>query len=156
MSSIIEHIYRSEWLNAGSNSFIPEPGVDLFYSYTTCNSTDAGWEEFKAVGANNQVLGGIPIISTASYVVSPMVYKTDINGEVLVAGSPEYKNDSVPFEGVYISYMEELMSLSKGDIAINYTHRSNSADNMYPTSAGTAAVQDVADGLLDMAIGPYW
>jgi hypothetical protein len=121
-TSSIECIYHSEWLNAGSNSFIPEPGVDLFYSYTTCNSTDAGWEEFKAVGANNQVLGGIPIISTASYVVSPMVYKTDINGEVLVAGSPEYKNDSVPFEGVYISYMEEL---------INYTNRSNSADNMY-------------------------
>jgi hypothetical protein len=113
-------------------------------------------EAYKESGTNVQVLGGIPIISTASYVVSPMIYKTDANGDLLIAGSAEYKNDSVPFEGVYIDYMKQLIGVANGDIAIKYTHRSATADHMYPESAGTAAVQDVADGLLDMAIGPYW
>ena len=153
-----ERVESSSFFNSEANLFYPDSGkVDLFYSYTTCNSSSADWADFLANGKANSVLRGVPIVSTASYVVTPMAYKTGADGAVLTSDdSPEYLNDTHPFKGVYIDYMEELIGVSNNDIVVNYTHRSKSADAMHPQSAGTAAIQDVADGLLDMAVGPYW
>ncbi|KAL3779463.1 hypothetical protein ACHAWO_006448 [Cyclotella atomus] len=154
-----ERVYRSEYFGSSQQVFFQEEaGIDLYYSYTTCNSTGADWEAYKKEEATiDYVLGNIAIVSTPIYVIYPMVFKNDANSVNLGTGSPEYKDDSVPFEGVYIDYAEELMRVSNGDIAmINYTHRSNAADLGYPSSPGTATVQDVADGLIDMAIGPFW
>jgi hypothetical protein len=130
----------------------------LFYSYATCNSTGADWEAYKKEEtALDMVLGNIAILSTPIYVIYPMVFKQNTNGEGLAIGSPEYKDDSIPFTGVYIDYAEKLMQVSNGDIAmINYTHRSNAADFGYPSSPGTATVQDVADGLIGMSILFIW
>jgi len=47
--------------------------------------------------------------------------------------------------------------LSGGDIRVlNITHRSKGSNVLHPTSSFTAAVQDVANGLADMSIGPFW
>lgn len=148
-----ERVYRSEYFGSSQQVFFQEEaGIDLYYSYTTCNSTGADWEAYKKEEATiDYVLGNIAIVSTPIYVIYPMVFKNDANGVNLGTGSPEYKDDSVPFEGVYIDYAEELMRVSNGDIAmINYTHRSNAADLGYPSSPGTATVQVVADGLIGM------
>lgn len=157
-----ERVHRSDYLGSTSELFFPdEDGADIFYSYTTCNSTGVDWETYKTEQAGihsvDKVLGGITIVSTPIYAITPMVYKRGTDGEILDKRAPEYKIDSVPFEGMYIEYARELMSITNGDIAmINYTHRSNSADVNHPDSPGTATVQDIADGLIDMAIGPFW
>ena len=39
---------------------------------------------------------------------------------------------------------------------MTYTHTSKASLKMYPTSSFTAAVQDVENGLVDMALGPFW
>ena len=47
--------------------------------------------------------------------------------------------------------------ISKGDIqSMNFTHRSRVSGIVHPASSFTAAVQDIEDGLVDMAVGPFW
>ena len=63
---------------------------------------------------------------------------------------------SIPFAGVYINYINEIVSISNGGIKdIAYTHQSKASDILHPTSF-TAAVQDIEDGLADMGVGPFW
>lgn len=154
-----ERVYRSDYFGASQEVFFPEAEkTDLFYSYATCNSTGADWSAYKKEEAKvDRIFGGVSISSTPLYVIAPMVFKHGANGEILAAGAPEYNDDSISFEGVYIDFMNEVIGVSNGDISmINYTHRSNAADVSYPSSPGTATVQDVADGLIDAAIGPFW
>lgn len=88
----------------------------------------------------------------------PMMYKRDVDsGEVLGFPGDEYYDNSVPFEGVYLDYVKSLQGVSDGDIQnITLTHRSRGGSLVHPYSSYTAAVQDVADGLVDMAVGPFW
>ena len=65
-------------------------------------------------------------------------------------------NESVPFEGATINFFNSLEDLADGDFSIAYTHGSKAANNLYPTSSYTAAIQDVEDGLVDLAVGPFW
>ena len=47
--------------------------------------------------------------------------------------------------------------ISNGDIqSMNFTHRSRVSGIVHPASSFTAAVQDIEDGLVDMAVGPFW
>jgi hypothetical protein len=39
---------------------------------------------------------------------------------------------------------------------MNFTHRSRVSGIVHPSSSFTAAVQDIEDGLVDMAVGPFW
>ena len=58
-----------------------------------------------------------------------------------------------------ISYMPPMLNkqISNGDIrSMDITHRSKVSGIVHPASSFTAAVQDVQDGLVDMAIGPFW
>jgi len=58
-----------------------------------------------------------------------------------------------------ISYMPSMLNkqISNGDIqSMELTHRSRVSGIVHPGSSYTAAVQDVQDGLVDMAIGPFW
>lgn len=63
---------------------------------------------------------------------------------------------SVPYEGVHINYVKALQEASDGDFTIDFIHGSRASRRVHPSSPGTAAVQDVADGLADIAIGPLW
>lgn len=63
---------------------------------------------------------------------------------------------SVPYKGVLPDFMQSLQDLSMGDINVTYTYGSRSSKLLYPFSAYTAAIQDIKDGLVDMAIGSYW
>ena len=154
-----ERVYRSIYFDESPEMYFPsDVPIDLFYSYTTCNSTALDGEMDKPT---HSVLGGVNIISLSSD-IPPMAYKRDDAGEIIRYSNSglwmnEYKNDSIPFEGFYIDYVKELMKLSNGDIAtVNYTHPSNNAKSMHPESSGTAVIQDIADGLVDMAVGPFW
>ena len=68
-----------------------------------------------------------------------------------------YFDDTIPFGGVYLDYMNDIVKLSNGDIQnVTYTHTSRASMKQYPSSKFTAAVQDVENGLVDMAVGPFW
>ena len=153
-----DRIYRSDYFGSSSGLIFEDSGgIDLYYSYTTCNSTGADWEKYKKEQLPaDKVLGAVSLVSLATNVM-PFGFKRGPTGDILNSTSPEYKNDSVPYQGVYIDYIEKLIGISNGDILmVNYTHRSNAASLINPTSTGTATVQDVADGLVDLAVGPYW
>ena len=85
------------------------------------------------------------------------MYKRDSNGDILIERGDEYYNDNIPYEGVYIHFAKQIMDLTGGDIkSMNFTHRSKVSDIEHPTSSFTAAIQDVKNGLVDMAVGPFW
>ncbi|KAL7528450.1 hypothetical protein ACHAWF_002562 [Thalassiosira exigua] len=140
-----------------SSYFPRESGVDLFYSYEACNSTAEDWPARGDVLERDEALGGIGVEATIPTYIYPSLFKRDGNEEILFAPGSEYFDDGVPFEGVYIDYMAQLMEISNGDIQnIAYRHRSRASSLDHPASRFTAAVQDVQDGLSDMAIGPFW
>lgn len=81
--------------------------------------------------------------------LSPLYLSSDIIFHTLC-------NGSVPYEGVHINFVRALEKISEGDFAVNFVHGSKSSRDLYPDAPGTAAVQDVADGLADIAVGPFW
>jgi len=146
-----ERVYRSDYFNIDS-------GVDVFYSYSTCNSTCDDWLGAVDGKVEPVNLGQITIKANIPRYVLPMMYKRDpISNEILNVMGSEYYDNSVPYEGVYPSFAEKIMKFSQGDIKnITYTHRSKVSSDLHPTSSFTAAVQDIQDGLVDMSVGPFW
>ena len=145
-----ERVYRSSY-------FPVESGVDAFYSYSTCNSTAEDWMN-RDDAVHENVLEGKFINAVVPTYVNPYLYKEHPEtGEALVSTGDEYLDDSIPFKGVYIDFMREIVELSDGDIkGIAYTHKSRGSSVVHPTSSFTAAVEDVQNGLVDMAVGPFW
>jgi len=139
--------------------FFVSNGDDLFYSYSTCNSTDS-FSNTDAATGNVQVVGGLSISADIPNFQFPMLNKQLDDGTLLYKkeeGDTRYFNDTIPFGGLYVDYLNTIKDLSNGDIQnVTYTHTSKASLKMYPTSSFTAAVQDVENGLVDMALGPFW
>ena len=55
---------------------------------------------------------------------------------------------SVPHEGVHIDFVKSLQDISGGDFAVEYIHGSRASRLAHPSSPGSAAVQDVVDGIV--------
>jgi len=147
-----ELIFRSDY-------FPIDTGVDLFYSFSTCNSTADNWlGHIDAEKEHITVLNGKSITATVPIYAHPYLYKRDpVTGNKLQKPGKEYYNDNIPFEGAYIDFVKNIVQLSAGDIKeLNYTYRSKGSDIVHPTSSFTASVRDIQGGLSDMAVGPFW
>ncbi|KAL7546227.1 hypothetical protein ACHAWF_009562 [Thalassiosira exigua] len=145
-----ERVYRSKYFDS-------ESGGDLFYSYTVCNSTAKDWFSVEPDVVGSTKLGGIALEVVVPSYKYPALFKRGDKGEVLTETGDEYYNESIPFEGAYMNYLEDIFDISNGDIRnISYTYRSKVSTRIHPTSSYTAAVQDIHDGLVDMAVGPFW
>eukprot|EP00591_Stephanopyxis_turris_P018071 CAMPEP_0195539896 /NCGR_PEP_ID=MMETSP0794_2-20130614/50295_1 /TAXON_ID=515487 /ORGANISM="Stephanopyxis turris, Strain CCMP 815" /LENGTH=748 /DNA_ID=CAMNT_0040673955 /DNA_START=67 /DNA_END=2310 /DNA_ORIENTATION=+ len=146
-----ELVHRSDWFPLDS---------DLFYSYSTCDSTGSSLEYLEYIKGlrEENVLKDMSITVTIPNYNYPFMYKRNpTTGDIISRPGEEYFNDNIPFEGAYIDYMNDIAALSNGDIKkLNYTHRSKGSDTLHPSSKFTAAVQDVGNGLSDMATGPFW
>ena len=147
-----EDIYRSDYFQSLQS---------LFYSYSTCNSTDYFWQ--LELESTNNVLGveGISITAIVPDYQYPMLNKKLPNGttiyERLNDDAHYYFDDTIPFGGLYIDYINSLTDMSNGYIQnVTYTHTSRANLKRYPEESYTAAVQDVKNGLADMAVGPFW
>ena len=55
-----------------------------------------------------------------------------------------------------VDYLDQLQDLAAGDFTVQWTFGSWASKLVHPSSAYTASVQDVQDGLIDMAVGPIW
>ncbi len=142
------------------SDYFPEDQHDIFYSYSTCNSTDYFWQQHLESSASNvSVLGGINLTAIVPTLKYPVMSKQLPSGAVWerTENNTYYFDDSIPFGGIYIDYVKAIAQLSNGDIQddVMFTHTSRGSLKRY-TSAYTAAVQDVENGLADMAVGPFW
>ncbi len=145
-----------------SSYFSDQP--DIFWSYSTCNTTDYEsyfWQEYLESSAKNvSLIGGIDLTAIIPDYLYPSLNKQLPDGTVLnhhYEQGDEYFDDSIPFGGIYIDYMKELAALSNGDIQnVTFTHTSKASLKRYPASSFSAAVRDVGNGLMDMAVGPFW
>lgn len=124
----------------------------LYYSYTAC-----GGEDWTDRLEREKTLGGATVLAaTPQAYFPPYHYKRGPDGGVLSAAGDEYWNTSVPYEGVMVDYLRELQDLSGGDFEVEWTHGSRASKRVHPSSAYTASVQDIADGTVDLAVGPIW
>mmetsp|Transcript_16879 Transcript_16879/g.40339 ORF Transcript_16879/g.40339 Transcript_16879/m.40339 type:complete len:750 (-) Transcript_16879:156-2405(-) len=141
--SSTERVFRSDYFPRDA---------DMFYSYSTCGASEDGWVNY----ANKQALGGLSISAIIPAYSDPMMYKRNSSDHILLTPGDEYYLSSVPYEGVFMIYLNNLMEISDGDFSINYTYASKAGKIVHPSSSYTAAIQDVGDGLADMVVGQTW
>lgn len=147
MASSTQRVYRSSYVTAAKD------GIDLFWSYTVCD----GLDDWDSTSVQKQTLGGVTILATTPQAYFPPYhYKRNEAGEVLSEPGEEYWNNSVPFEGAMVDYLYQLQTLSDGDFDVEWTFGSRASKLTHPSSAYTASVQDVQDGLIDFVVGPIW
>ncbi|KAL9181674.1 hypothetical protein ACHAXT_012017 [Thalassiosira profunda] len=140
-----ERVYRSQMFPA-------ESGVDMFFSYSTCGSSPADWFE-----STHYALGGVAMTAIApNYNILPWVYTRDYDGTIPAVPGEEYYDANVPPEGVHINFVNALQKMSDEDFTVSYVPGSRASAKVHPSSPGNAAVQDVVDGIADIAIGPIW
>ena len=145
-----EDMYKSEYF---------PPQYDIYYSYTTCNSTDYFWQQQSS--ANNvTVAGGVNIsVAVPGLYVYPMINKQLPDGTILWTTTEDkryYFDDTIPYGGIYIDYVNSVVNISKGDIqSVAFTHTSRASLKRFSDSRYDAAVRDVENGLVDMAVGPF-
>ncbi|KAL7530571.1 hypothetical protein ACHAXR_003567, partial [Thalassiosira sp. AJA248-18] len=136
-----------------SKYFPRELGTDLFYSYSTCDSTAEDWLiRYQRLTA----LAGASITTIVPAYTVPLMYKRNPSGDILTSSGSEYYDSSVPFEGVFMIYLEKLMGIADDNFEVTYTFGSQAGRRLHPSSKYTAAIQDIQDGLADLAIGRFW
>lgn len=134
----------------------PALAGSLFFSYGTCGtatedvlSYTTDQEPITDIGNGQVVAVGIPAMDY------PMHYKRDANGSVVTGIGELYFDDSVPWEGSMIDFMNAVQSTSVF-AGFNYTYSSNGARLTKPSSKWTAVVYDVGNHLLDMGGSDFW
>jgi hypothetical protein len=127
--------------------FPPFREEHLFYSYSTCNSSNDAFEEYSTFDgiAGETLIVNIPEIRYALH------YKedSDISDE-----NQNYFDDNVPFKGWVIDYMDAILELSNIG-SFNYTHTSFGSKAIL-ASNNTAAVSDVKAGISDVVASSVW
>ena len=168
-----QRVYRSDYFRNDD-----QQEGDLFFSYTTCNSTEDDWIQFQEESSEKaRVLDGVDIKAAIPSCKSlltdlfqpppeciqpildqtPYMFKYNETGEIILKMGDEYYNNSVKFDGAYVHFAQKVVELSSGDIGgLELTHKSKVGSIIHPYSSFTAAVQDIKDGLVDMGIGPFW
>jgi len=131
----------------------------LLLLYRTCAADDTGdfaLEYSKATttipydGSGEVFRVGIPTM------VYPMHFKRDATGAVVLGvEDPLYFDDSVPWEGIMIDYMDALLSVAPY-AGFNYTFTTPVSRLAFPGSKWTATVFDVTKHVVDMGGTDFW
>eukprot|EP00956_Cyclotella_meneghiniana_P012087 scaffold17153_cov65-Cyclotella_meneghiniana.AAC.2 len=105
-----EIIYRSSY-------FDTDTGVDVFFSYSTCNSTSDDFFEAQETALVLNGLGGIDILANVPNYYYPYMFKKNSDGENIESTMDEggeecYYNDTIPWEGAAIKYVQEIIQVS--------------------------------------------
>ena len=105
-----EIIYRSSY-------FDTDTGVDVFFSYSTCNSTSDDFFEAQETALVLNGLGGIDMLANIPTYYYPYMFKKNSDGENIEStmdegGKEYYYNDTIPWEGAAIKYVQEIIQVS--------------------------------------------
>jgi len=123
---------------------------NLFYSYSTCNSTAHSWRSFQTTQSIEDKLVQV----TIPELWYPAIYKETEDKNMTPSSSIAlYRNDSIPWKGLVIDYLNAIGKMS--NTTFNFTHRSGGADKI-STNTYTAAVYDVQVGISGMAASLFW
>ena len=132
---------------------------DLFFSYGTCHPDGTA---FDFASYQQKVdFGGVDLVVGIPGLDSPTHFKRDQNGERIYGGNDTlgtmYSDESVPFEGAIIDYLEALKPfvLKHNISGFTYTWTSGGARTL-SASAWTGAVHEVANKVVDMAASTFW
>jgi len=124
------------------------PELELYYSYSTCNSTD-NWSEYQTNVVMNQTFFEVVIPDVWEH-----VHEKDLTGLSEEDAANAYYNDSIPWSGIGIDFFNALIERSPAS-GCNFTFRSKST-SVYSDSTYTQAVYDVGNGVADMAFTAFW
>jgi hypothetical protein len=133
-----------------SDVFTDILGRQLYYSHSTCNSTNL-WFSFKS----NQVLEGKRISVTVPEVWAPVHYKLTADGNIASSSGSEYYDDSIPWKGWLLDYLDDVLEISNVK-SFDYTPRSGGSEVAITSSIYTGAVYDVQTGLSCLAASLFW
>lgn len=111
-------------------------GVDVYFSYSTCNSTVDDWTSAqgmklgpKGFMGGAEILANVPtyrspcelnIVSVSSLVIIGGfnscysfldIHKRDSEGEFIPSVGPEYYDNSIPWEGAYIDLVRDIVEV---------------------------------------------
>lgn len=130
---------------------------NLYFSYETCGGAREDWEAFEATlrSAERTLITVVPSMAYAPY-----HYKLDpTTGDPFDSHSEAvYQDDSNPFQGVLVEYLNALASVSYSSVAprgFNMTWVSRPTRAAHGSS-WTAAVADVGSGLADVGGSNFW
>ena len=126
------------------------PESKLYYSYSTCNSSETNWMLFQST----ETLENKTITLALPDIWYPGHYKLNADGDVAEGSGPEYYNNSIPWVGWIVDYLEALREISNIR-KFEYTFRSVGSDSLY-SSGWTASVHDVQSGISETGLGSYW
>jgi len=120
-------------------------------SFKSCGYAQQHWVQFGTIDA----LKDKTLSVTIPDMWYPVHYKSNADGEVYNFSGAEYYNNSVPWQGWMIDYMNAIVDMS-GATGLNYTFRTGGSDKAMPESVYSAAVYDVGSGLSDLAVSVLW
>lgn len=130
------------------------PGVDVFYSYETCDGSEEAWTSFTVTRQLNlrTLRVGIPAL------YFPQHFKYDAQGVQVSIGHANqdsfYYDDGVPYAGAFIDFLNVVAARSNL-AGVNFTfvtlHSKAASD-----STQTRAVLDVNKGLIDVSATNFY
>ena len=121
---------------------------EVYYSYSTCNSSNTDWDNFNTFNK----LANVDVTITIPGLWEPGHYK-DIDEDNLTE-EHLYLDDSIPWKGWVIDYLEAVLQLSNIG-SFNYTYRSQGTKVISP-SAYTASMGDIKAGISDVVASSLW
>jgi len=134
--------------------------LDLYYSYTTCNSTEEPWQNFTTMDVFQSALHNKPLSIAVPILSVPGHWKANISDAPL-DGDEHYYDDNIAFQGWMVDYISAVLSIASANfVGVKFTHVSVGASSLLTasdaeTNRWTQAVYDVKAGIVDAAI-PMW
>ena len=133
---------------------------DLFFSYSTCQPENADAFMNARNGAN---LGGINLVVSIPGLAYPTHFKriesSSAVGIVQTANETIYSDESIPFEGAIIDYLEALKPFVRQYNITGFTYTWTSRGARASANDGsewTGAVHEVVNNVADMAASTFW
>lgn len=127
----------------------------LFYSYGTCDQSGDPLAFASTINDFTQELAGETLQVGIPTMDFPLHFKRDGDGNVVTGIGELFFDNSVPWEGSMIQYMDAILALSNFE-SFKYTFASNNARLVKPSSKWTAVVYDVSNHALDFGGSDFW
>ena len=147
------YVDRSACKRSKKNYFQSDYFDELYYSYSTCNSSEDAWDTFKTTNPLEQK----NLEVTIPGIVSPIHYKFDQsnNGEIAKFDGEEYYDDTIPWQGWHLDYFRTVVDISNmGNMT--YTHHSGGSIVESPDSSWTAVVLDIQAKRSCVGLSSFW
>jgi len=119
-----------------------------FYSYETCGGDTAQW----TTSLIDSTLRGKTLVAGIPRSFLPENYEVDENGKPINEGSP-ISTTGAQVAGVWIDVYKAMQEIGGFNLVFVPVSNASLVDH---SSAWTACVQDVSNGIVDLCVGNFW